>query len=171
MSGHGGKVKTQDRGWAKLVKELTATQQTYVTVGVHQSQIGRDDALNNAMLASIHEFGAWNNRPPQRSFLRSTLTNRAEDIATVRQHLLKEIVEGRKTAMEAAKILAQWVENAVDKTFADGIKPGLADSTKEARLRKHGAKGGNPTPLIDTGQLRASIRGVAVQGVRPKGAA
>ena len=63
---------------------------------------------------------------------------------------------------------AQLIEGEVKQYIADGIKPGLGQRAIDERTRRLGsnkaANGGKITPLVLSGQLRASITGKVTKG-------
>lgn len=104
-------------------------------------------------IGAIHEFGAG--RIPERSFLRSTFdAQRKKYQKFMTNGLRREVVEVAKTGQTGPenltlKRLGLVVEGDVKKRIAEGIAPPLSPVTIG---RKKSSK-----PLIDTGQLRASI--------------
>ena len=152
------KVIVRDFGYARILKELNRTDGVFVTVGVHGEAGSRQ-----VQIATFHELGTPGGLIPQRSFIRSTVDGRRKDIAEVQTKSLDKIVDGKATAEDAAGIVGLWVENAIKKkiTSGDPAWPPLKDATI--------ARKGSSRPLIDTGQLRASITHVVTKGEKPKG--
>ena len=104
-------------------------------------------------IGAIHEFGAGN--VPERSFIRDTVdTYRAKYLkymgASFRREVM-DIAKSKSTPAESItlKRLGLMVEGDMKKRIAQGINPPLKPET----IRKKKSS----TPLIDTGQLRASI--------------
>lgn len=162
MTRRKGKTIVRDHGYAAIIREIGRTADTFITVGVHASEDSRQgDETTNALVASVHEFGS--DTVPQRSFLRSTIDSRRNDINEVIRKTHARMVDGKLTAKGGAGIIALWVENAVKATIRRGGEdwPPLAPSTIAAK--------GSSRPLIDTAQLIASIKGVVHQGARPTG--
>lgn len=104
-------------------------------------------------IGAVHEFGAG--RIPARSFLRSTFdAQRPKYQKFLTNGLRREVVAVAKTGQTGPenltlKRLGLVVEGDIKKRIADGIAPPLSPATI---ARKKSSK-----PLIDTGQLRASI--------------
>lgn len=156
------KVKERDLGYSAAMKRIREIGGHYVTVGVHASEGARQGAeADNVLIASVHEFGTADGRVPQRSFIRSTIDSRAKDIEEVRKKLHAQVVDGKLTPKQASDILGQWVEAAMRKTISSNIPPPLQPETIAAK--------GSSVSLIDTGQLRASIRAITHEGKPPKG--
>lgn len=104
-------------------------------------------------IGAVHEFGAG--RIPERSFLRSTFdAGRTKYQKFMTNGLRREVVQVAKTGQAGPenltlKRLGLVVEGDIKKRIAEGIAPPLSPVTI---ARKKSSK-----PLIDTGQLRASI--------------
>lgn len=114
------------------------------------------------LVASVNEFGTEDGHVPQRSFIRSTIDERRNQIAEVQQRALGRMVDGQFDAKQAAGVIGQWVENAIKKKITDLDEPPNEESTKKRK--------GSSNPLIDTGQMRAAVTHVIVEGrTRPRG--
>ena len=160
------KITVKDLGYATIISELLKLETTFVTVGVHQAEAGGQDARNNALIGSVHEFGTSPGIEPvipERSWLRSTMDSRRSDIGTVIAKAKDKVVstKGRFTAEDAGKVLALWIQGAVVSTIQKGREdwPSLAEST--VRRKK------SSRPLIHSGQFVGSIRAVTHTGGRP----
>ena len=163
----GAKVTVRDLGYERLRKRMVELGKPFVTVGVHQSSIERsaDDGSsspNMALVASVHEFGSSDGRVPERSYLRSTMDSRRDDIATVMQKVEKKVVDGQLTPENGLGVVGQWIQGAVQKTITNLDDPPLKQRTIDRR------RNGGSNPLVDTGQLRASITYEVQTGQRPE---
>jgi len=153
-------VRDRDLGYKAAMDRIRKLGGSYVTVGVHASEGPRQGAdADNALIASVHEFGTADGKIPSRSFIRSTIDSRAKDIEAVRAKVHAQVVEGKLDPLVAQKILGQWVEAAVKKTISSNIPPPLKEETIAAK--------GSSVALIDTGQLRNSIKAVVHEGGKP----
>jgi phage gpG-like protein len=121
-----------------------------VKVGVFgDSAKARDDGIDTVKLAAIHEFGAPSVGVPERSYIRSTYdANKAKYDATL-DKVLKGVLIGRFSVYTGLGILGAQMHADVLATIRAHIAPPL----KPATIRRKGST----TPLIDTGQLVASI--------------
>lgn len=135
------------------VKAMAAKR---VLVGVPSAEASRrDDPINNATLAYIHENGSPARNIPARPFLKPGVAGAKDKlVSTLRVYAKQALTD--KSAIEkglnAAGLVAQSaVKNRIRSSI--GMKP-LASGTLAARRRK-GAKG--EKPLIRTGQLLNSI--------------
>lgn len=113
----------------------------------------KGDGLTVVEIGAVHEFGAG--RVPERSFLRATFDqNRDHYQKFMTNGLRREVLDVAKTGdagpeNRTLKQLGLKVEGDVKKRIAEGIDPPLHPLTI--------ARKGSSKPLIDTGQLRASI--------------
>jgi len=107
-------------------------------------------------IATVHEFGSPKAHIPERSFLRSTLADHGK-IRALMMPIARAAMAGQDIRTAAIRA-ALRLETAVKKTLTDLREPPLAESTKRKRFYETGDR--DPNPLVDTGQLRASITGI-----------
>lgn len=157
-------------------KPVPAPSEITITVGVHgddgsethehdvANDIGRagSSGLTVADVATFHEFGVppfqmRNGREhpgiPQRSFIRGWYDESQDFIRETLRSQMTLVLKGKLTAEQAGARISLAFEGDMKKRVSRGIPPPLAPSTIEAK--------GSSKPLIDTGQLRAAIRGKA----------
>lgn len=140
-------VKDVDRGWKALIEAVRhlSVEKPRIVAGVVSGK--HSSGLNMAELAAIHEFGAG---VPKRSFIRDTIDRNAPKYAKAMAQAGAQVTSGNKAAVRMAmKRLALQVEGDIKQRIADGVPPPNAASTVAAK--------GSSTPLVDTGQLRASV--------------
>jgi len=166
-SGLTASLVSKDRGMlglAEMVKGMAkAGRAALVGVQGEKGAEARDEGLTNAGLATIHEFGASNNRPPERSFLRSTFDENQQDYQKELDQIGKDFFDGKLSPPRVdgeLLLLGEKYRGDIIEKIRSGIPPPLAESTIEE-------KGGEETPLIRTGQLWNSI--TAIVGEKPKG--
>lgn len=120
--------------------------------------------MSNLEVGIIHEFGAPKINIPQRSFLRSTFDDEKKGlnkkaIALIKRHIAKG--GDPKTKIESAlSALGVWFVGRVKNKFRNNNWDPLKNPSKRRRGKvKKGFIGPPraPKPLIDSGQLRASI--------------
>lgn len=137
----------RDRGLKKIMETVRVLSTgPYVKVGV----IG-DGA--NAMIATIHEYGAPEAGIPERSFIRRTFAN-SEVIEQKRKmaaQMMKRILAGKMEVGQALGLLGAYGANAVKRTIDEGT--GVPPPLKAATI----ARKGSSRPLVDTGQMRNAI--------------
>lgn len=160
-----GKVTVRDRGARALMQRVEkAAQAKGFTVGIHEEQAGGpkegsegsegSEGLTLIEVAEIHEFGTAT--IPQRSFIGAYAEGKEAEAKSDLRKLATAIVKGKVDADRGLDQLAQLYAGEVQQRIADGIPPGLADSTI--------AKKGSSTPLIGpSGQLRSSITGQVIR--------
>jgi hypothetical protein len=155
-------------------RPIAAPQSITITVGVHGSE-GADphagasfaadgamvpgSALTVADIARFHEFGvspfqlpsgAVHPGIPQRSFIRAWFDESQEFIAATLRSQMQQVIAGKLTAETASARIALAFEGSVKERIARGIPPPLSPVTIALK--------GSSKPLIDTGQLRSSVR-------------
>src|SRR3990172_5541962 len=121
------RVIDRDRGWRKLRQDLEKTSaKRRVLVGIQSDDGGRDDGLNNAELAAVHEFGRLDGTIPERSFIRATIDENAAKYKALAKLLSKGVINRKMTATQALEILGQKVVADIRARIRAGIKPDLA---------------------------------------------
>ena len=155
-----GKVIDRDRGMRELLRmaERIKREQPHVAVGITGKSGGKPHEGGGSMtivdIGAVHEFGAGG--VPERSFLRATIDKHAQKY---RAHMTNGMrrgvlgaVRGQGGADVESPVLKRtglMAEGDIKRRIAEGIAPALAPATIAAK--------GSSKPLIDTGQLRASI--------------
>lgn len=146
------KRKSNKGGIEEMQKRMRAARGRSVvkvgvqdTEGVHKES---DESLSVADVASFHEFGTIN--VPQRSFIRAPIDENRADLQKLQRNLLRDVLAGDKDTKEALGILGEKAQSDMIAAINAGIEPGLEQSTIDAK--------GSSTPLIDSGQLKQSIR-------------
>ena len=164
-----GKVVDKDNGWREMMaraRELANGPR--VRVGIlddEPKKVAPGDEptpLSLVEIAGIHEFGAPDAGIPQRSFIRATVDQRADDIARLLQVQAQKAIEGKITAEQALEQTGAKVVSWVQRTITSQIPPPLAPATL-AKKTVNGRVGN--VPLVNTGQLKSSITYVVVEGV------
>ncbi len=129
----------------KIVKELTTLAGHETVVGVPEGSGNEDNGQSIAYVASIHEFG-WPSRGiPRRSFLIDTVTENSNKYSLLLGGYINNTL-GSGSIMTGLNKLASEMQNDVLKKF---------DTNNWQPLKYR-----EGSPLIDTGSLRQSIRGV-----------
>lgn len=174
-----GVLEEKDLGLKRILSQVEDFKDGYVAVGYFEGQThknpGGGEDLPLAGIAAVHEYGAtidngWGRGIkiviPERSFIRAWAVEKKEEIASVIGELYNQVLDGRLTAKKALQLLGQYGVAGIKKKIDVGPFVPLADST--LRMREHGGS----KPLIDTGQLRNSIRAEVRSGpIPPEGAA
>ena len=133
----------------QLIEKIKATSEKAVYVGFpaeFNEQVEGSDNFNLASLAAVLEFG--NENIPSRPFLRQTLAENQEKYTTLFVTLFKSGVSIGQIYEQIALI----AQGDVQQNIVNGKWTANAPSTIK---RKKSSK-----PLIDTGKLRQSVRGI-----------
>ena len=150
MSGFSFGVTDNRTEWDRFNADMrkASVGKLYVAVGYPDDGSDHGDGLSNARLAAIHEFGAG---VPERSFIRSTIDEKAEEIFARAARLGSAMLEGKGKVEAALGQLGAFVQAQIRNkvTRGAGLEP-LAPSTVAAK--------GSSRPLIDTGQLIGALK-------------
>ncbi len=146
------KIKDTDKGYRKMLKLLTSGKKPVVQVGIFGekgAETHKDsDGLTVLEVGAFHEFGLGNN--PERSFIRGWVD---ENESKVVEFLGKEVERATKNGAEdfdqGLERLGLFCQSGIQARMSQGIPPPLKKATVDRK--------GSTVPLIDTGQLRASI--------------
>jgi hypothetical protein len=133
----------------QLIEQLKASGEKAVYVGFpaeFNEKVEGSDNFNLASLAAVLEFG--NERIPSRPFLRQTLAENQEKYTALFVKLFESGISIEKIYEQIALI----AQGDVQQNIANGKWAANAPSTIK---RKKSSK-----PLIDTGKLRQSVRGI-----------
>lgn len=153
------KVKDVDKGYKRLmVRAKDLARVAPVRVGVHpdEGQQHYADGVSVIDVAIWNEFGT--ETIPERSFIRAWFDLNRDKVKLSIERMMQAVMAGKYTKDQALNLLGlRWVAE-VQKRMSEGIPPPNAPSTI--------AKKGSDKPLIDTGQLRSSIKHTIGKGRR-----
>lgn len=152
--GHHVEVHKKGPGLAKLIKIVKQLEiNPEVRIGIFEGHAGRDGtgALTNVDLGIIHEFGTPNNRPPERSFLRSTADHKRAAWMDLMTRALQKVIDGKISVDTALGLVGQRASADVKRTITSGsgVPPPLSQVTIDRK--------GSSRPLVDSSQLLNSI--------------
>lgn len=114
-----------------------------VKVGLPKGSNAYPDGTSVIMVGTVHEFGSPSRGIPQRSFLRSTVTENRRQYKNLFKSIANKIVDGKLSIGKGLGLVGLQVQTDVREKITDIDSPQL--KTRE----------GNP--LVDTGHLRQSI--------------
>ena len=133
----------------QLIEQIKASGEKAVYVGFpaeFNEKVEGSDNFNLASLAAVLEFG--NERIPSRPFLRQTLAENQEKYTT----LFVKLFESGVSIEQIYEQIALIAQGDVQQNIANGKwtanAPGTIKSKKSSK------------PLIDTGKLRQSVKGI-----------
>lgn len=133
----------------QLIEQIKASGEKAVYVGFpteFNEKVEGSDNFNLASLAAVLEFG--NERIPSRPFLRQTLAENQEKYTA----LFVKLFESGVSIDQIYEQIALIAQGDVQQNIVNGKWTANAPSTIK---RKKSSK-----PLIDTGKLRQSVRGI-----------
>jgi hypothetical protein len=151
-------IRLTDRGLRSAVKKLFGLQRASVKVGVFGDKGDAQEtgsSLTVSEIAAVHEFGLG---VPERSWLRGYIDENQESIARaalliMTKTLARVVASGKPVSpgvqRGALAKLGMFMVAGIQERMTAGIAPELAQSTIDRK--------GSSTPLINTGQLRASV--------------
>lgn len=154
-------VTDRDKGFKKTLANLSAAYPA-ILVGVLESEGSKPHRLKEKGphavqahpmtvydIAAIHEFGAPEVGIPKRSFIRGYFDESEEKLRKDLAKLIPSIVQGTRTPEEVVNLMGVRMVGQIQARIAKRIPPPLKQATIDRK--------GSSVPLIDTGQLRASI--------------
>jgi len=118
-----------------------------VEIGIIDAGNHSDSALTVAEIGFLHEFGS--KTIPERSFLRSTIFDKKQDIVELQVQLIKKINMNQMTMKQALGNLGEVMKGEVQQKIVDIDTPPNSPFTIE--------KKGSSNPLIDNEQMKNSI--------------
>lgn len=119
--------------------------------------IGKVERIDNATILAIMEHGSPVKNIPPRPLLKPVLMKHKEQILAIFNKIYRLLLEGNETdADKEMEILSQRIEAWTKKFFVEDN--GWAPNSPATIKRK-----GSDKPLINTGSLRQSIRGIFVK--------
>lgn len=147
-------VRDTDKGARALATRLHRVAGSRVKVGVlddapKEEGEGASSSLSLLEVAAVHEFGAPEAGIPQRSFIRAGVDELLPEIRRVQHALAVQVFKGSTALPVALDRLGAKVTALLQNRIARGIAPENAPATI--------ARKGSSKPLVDTGQLKASI--------------
>lgn len=152
-----GHVRRSGPGLARVLDRLRPQLEGLeVTVGIQSTQgaelVETEDGapVNLATVATVNEYGSADGRIPSRPFMRTSARRFGKKWLKAFRLRLKEAIVGRRTVVQAASIVGNIARADVQMTITRGPWKPNAPYTI--------ARKGSTRPLIDTGQMRQSIR-------------
>ncbi|HCU25442.1 MAG TPA: hypothetical protein DF383_10535 [Deltaproteobacteria bacterium] len=168
-------VQVVDKGWERIVRELGASDGSFVKVGFvgENNPQHKNSKMDMASLAAIHEFGADEVSIPARPFMSQAFDKNRGELNDFISREYNRVLTGQQDAEGGLKRIGDWFKGKIQKEIKDGDFKSLAASTIAAKSRKIVAaikrkKGatttdekrrssGGSTPLIETGQMMQSV--------------
>lgn len=145
-SNGGSSVKRDESKLSRLLFKKTK-KTGFVAVGVIDAGKHKSGDLTVAEIAFRNEFGFG--RIPERSFMRSTLQEKRQEIISFQVKLAKKIISGGIVTEQALGLLGQFVSDLIGRKVVALRSPPNAPETI--------ARKKSSNPLIDKKQLKNSI--------------
>lgn len=142
MIGVSVKSETKDLGMDQLMAEIRRDV-SHVDIGIHEG-----DSEGVKKKATQNEFGAGN--VPERSFIRSTIDENAERYSKAAEILVGMMMDGEISKFEMLERMGQQIESDIKSKIVNLKSPPNSPRTIMEK--------GSDNPLIDTGEMLASIR-------------
>lgn len=155
-------VRDIDRGWKHFVQSVSEFGKFDIIVGWidgKKSTRNKGDAINNATLALIHEFGTDDGRIPEgRLGFREWQDREQSQIADHVEDAYRQSISGSNVNRELNRV-GLWAVSAW-RNYQREKQPGpeIGITREKQIVKKHGNKGFlNSKKLVDTGQLVSGI--------------
>ena len=141
------RISDTDRGAKRLAKLLADGALSVGVLGGDAGKSHEDSDLTVGEVAEIHEFGLGT--APRRSFLAGWVDEKKDEITNVIIRGARAVASRKLTRVALLEQIGSWAVGSIQERISNGIEPPLAEQTIKRK--------GSSVPLIDTGQLRASI--------------
>lgn len=122
----------KDHGWNNIKKELRRLNRMELVVGVLDSEVAAYGAYN--------EFGT--DDIPERSFIRSTVSENADKILNRIKRINNAVMSGKKALPEVER-LGLHLQGLIQKTIRSGVGPPNAPSTIRQKGHSETLRGGS----------------------------
>ncbi len=143
---------TGGRGLRDAINRVEIIDKYRFSVGVHRSTGQHGDSDKSvAFIATCNEFGLG---VPERSFMRSTLFENERKYKNRLAKVIKRAVEGESGRQWSPDMLMGLLAQSVQ----DDIKRKITEIQDPPNAQETINRKGSSNPLIDTGQMRDSIR-------------
>lgn len=152
-------INTQKVKFALKGLEQRMVQDALVLVGVPKGAGVYEDGLTIATIAAVNNFGSADGVIPPRPFLAPAIEKGAPQYRRLTEVMLPKVLSGEMEMRTMLEMMGNLAEGHVKQEITDLKIPPNAASTIAAK--------GSDNPLIDTGNLRQSIRYVIDDGSEP----
>ena len=135
----------------QVMKRAEQLNQLQLVAGIPNDETSREDSgeITNAELGIIHEWGAPEKGIPERSFMRSTMSEERENLGQLSKTQIALCLEGNTSPHDVFATIGVYLQGKI----VDKITDGEFEPNNENTVKRKGSS----KPLIDTGQLRGAI--------------
>jgi hypothetical protein len=153
-----GNFTDKDTGWTKMMTRFTVKAgETEGFVGYLRSSGDykpkepdqKAEPITMAQLAAVHEYGSPIRNIPERSFIRSAISQHSKDIKKLIKKVTTSVVDGKLSKKQAIGIVCQKIADGIVAKIESNVPPPLEDATITRKGSSH--------TLIDTSQLKNSV--------------
>lgn len=137
----------------KFIAELNKLQRMEVHVGFQSGEVSYEGGADLVEIAAYNEYGT--SETPARPFMQQSWENHEDELKQLCQQAYNIVTNGG-TAEEACRVIGVAGVGIIQKEIVEGSFEPNAEST----IRKKGSD----RPLIDTGQMRQSVKYVVKEG-------
>ena len=128
----------------ELLKRMDRIDGTTLEIGI----LGTDGS-EILLRANVNEFGAPSKGIPERPFIRGTIDKYGKDIQKFAENLIVRYIDGKVTFDVCTNTIGEYVVSKIRRYMVDLQTPPNKPSTI--------ANKGSSNPLVDSGQLVASV--------------
>lgn len=141
----------------EFLENLKAMTNKSVFVGIpHDSTRKDSEPYSNAQIGMVMEFGSAIKNIPPRPFLIPALKESQKEAIAILKEGAQQALHGEDIEISFNKA-GLFSQNKVKAKIVNGSFEALKQSTLAARMRRRKSGVAGTKPLIDTGQLLASI--------------
>lgn len=153
-----GSVRVIDRGYDRLLRIAKKLQGASVTVGIHANKGGEPHSAPargaaGVVRVAVVDVAIWNEfgmGVPERPFLRGWFDATSRQNGETMKTLAQSAIKGTRTIEQALEVCGARLVGELQQRIARG-EGVLPNSPKTIYLK------GSSVPLVDTGQMRASL--------------
>jgi hypothetical protein len=139
---------------------------SYVKVGLPENgnpSAGESSMSDLVTIGAVQEFGAPKRGIPERPFMRQSFDKNVLKIKKVQDELYSRVLKNTITVKKGLDTLGEVFTRLVKEEITSGnFKPNAPSTIARKNRSKPSAT--TSRPLIDTGQMRASIQPITVMG-------
>jgi hypothetical protein len=161
------RIEDDHKKWDAILKEIEKTKYSYVEVGYPNPEIKKkdhegktDDTVTVVEVATLMEYGSPKMRIPPRPTLVPTFEEQKEKLFADLKDQYSLVLEGKQTTARALLKIGLFLQKKVIDKINSLFSPPLSKITIELK--------GSTKPLIDTGQMRQSVKAKVTVTNRPQ---
>ena len=142
-----------DRGWIAIKRQVRLADKSHTKVGLQEGAQAKD-LSDLVTIGAVNEFGAPKRNIPERPFIRTTFDDQRFNLNQMIDREYDRLLRGTTNVRIALGKVGAFLKGKTQQKIVDIDQP----PNKPSTIRRKGSS----NPLIDTGQMRQSIRHVEV---------